>query len=400
MREDLTNEQDADNQPFIPQQHPPRAVYIHVPFCANRCFYCDFNTYITRDPQLVWDYLDALEIEMEAAVEHTPPGEVDTIFVGGGTPTYLTSEQMERFIGLVDRCFPHRSASFEFSMEANPGTVEPDKLKVMKDGGVNRISLGAQSFNDQLLKRLGRNHNATQTLRSLENIKNAGFDNLSIDLMFGLPEQTVELFAETLEKAFSLDLPHLSSYSLKVEENSRFFVLYQKDQLILPTEDEELAMYQMLMELAAKHGYQQYEISNFSVPGAESRHNMTYWRNEPYYGIGPGAHGYMAGIRHANIGPLISYLKLVKEKKLPRMSEHSVTIREAMEDFMIMGLRMMDGVKFEQFESMFGRDMREPFGREIERLAEQGLIIHDSVGIRLSPHGIPLGNEVFASFLS
>jgi oxygen-independent coproporphyrinogen-3 oxidase len=376
-----------------------QAVYIHIPFCTNKCYYCDFNSYVTKNPRLVWDYLDALDREMAETVRHVPPQEIKTIFVGGGTPTFLDAKQMAYFLETVARHFSNRSKDIEFTMEANPGTTDMEKLKVMREGGVNRISFGVQSFNDELLKRIGRIHDSEQVLRSLTNAKEAGFVNISIDLMFGLPDQTEKLFQETLDKAFALDLPHFSSYSLKVEENTLFHTLYEKDQLPLPTEDEEVAMYERLMEQMERRGYRQYEISNFARPGWESRHNMTYWRNEYYYGIGAGAHGYVNGTRHVNAGPLAQYMQLVQEKGLPRVEQFEVSPAEAMEDHMIMGLRMMRGVSESEFERRYKTTLKEQFGPVIDELTGLGLLAWSEDRIHLTKRGIPLGNEVFARFL-
>ncbi|MEZ2658841.1 radical SAM family heme chaperone HemW [Aneurinibacillus aneurinilyticus] len=376
-----------------------KAVYIHIPFCTNKCYYCDFNSYVTKNPQLVWDYLDVLNKEMEETVRYFPPEEIRTIFVGGGTPTFLDPKQMAYFLEMVHRHFPKRSADLEFTMEANPGTTDMEKLSIMREGGVNRISFGVQSFNDDLLKRIGRIHDSEQVLRSLENAKKTGFENISIDLIFGLPDQTVVHFQDTLDKAFGLELPHFSSYSLKVEENTLFHTLYEKDQLPLPTEDEEVIMYERLMEQMAKHGYRQYEISNFARPGFESRHNMTYWRNESYYGIGAGAHGYVNGERHVNAGPLAQYMQLTGEKGLPRVEQFIVSRAEQMEDHMIMGLRMMEGVSANDFRHRYGITLQEQFSPVIGELIALGLLAWSGERLHLTHRGIPLGNEVFARFL-
>jgi oxygen-independent coproporphyrinogen-3 oxidase len=376
-----------------------KSVYIHIPFCTNKCYYCDFNSYVTKNPQLVWDYLYALEKEMAETVQRFPAGEIRTIFVGGGTPTFLDAKQMVYFLETVARYFSNRSADIEFTMEANPGTTDVEKLKVMKQGGVNRISFGVQSFQDELLKRIGRIHDSRQVLESIANAKEVGFSNLSIDLIFGLPDQTVGSFRDTLQQAFALDLPHFSSYSLKVEENTLFHTLYEKDQLPLPTEEEEVAMYEILMEEMERHGYRQYEISNFARPGWESRHNMTYWRNEHYYGIGAGAHGYVNGERHVNAGPLTQYMQLVQEKGLPRIDQFTVTPLEQMEDHMMMGLRMMQGVSAKVFEERYHTTLEAQFGDVIDELVTLGLLEWNGERLRLTKRGIPLGNEVFARFL-
>ena len=267
------------------------------------------------------------------------------MFVVGGTPTVLTPPQMERFLASVRRLFP-LAPDAEFSMEANPGTTDPDKLAAMREGGVNRISFGVQSFDNALLERIGRIHDVDDVYRSLELARAAGFANLSIDLMFGLPGQTRETLADSVDRALKLELPHYSLYGLKVEENTLFHALYERNELPLPSEEEELDMYLYIMERLKAAGRRQYEISNFALPGFESRHNITYWRNEPYYGVGAGAHGYARRVRHVNIKGVQPYIDAAAAR-LPRLSEESIPEDEAMEDFMMVGLRMLGGVRDE-----------------------------------------------------
>ncbi|RXT14809.1 radical SAM family heme chaperone HemW [Ammoniphilus sp. CFH 90114] len=378
----------------------PQSVYIHIPFCTNKCYYCDFNSYVTENQQLIWDYLYALEREMEATIRINPPDQIKTIFVGGGTPTFLSYEQMQYFLTSVQKKIPNQAPDIEFTMEANPGTTDLDKLSIMRQGGVNRLSYGVQAFDDELLKRIGRIHDSAQVMTSIENAKLAGFNNISIDLIFGLPGQTPELFQRTLDQAFSLDLQHFSAYSLKVEENTRFHVLYERNQLILPSEEEEVLMYELVRKEMARHSYLQYEISNFSKPGFESRHNQTYWKNEEYYGMGAGAHGYVKGRRHVNAGPVQQYIQLVQEKELPRVEEFAVAPQEAMEEYMIMGLRLMAGVSESEFQARYGTSLDSVFGEEVKELINIGLLEKTEGRICLTEKGIPLGNEVFMRFLT
>jgi oxygen-independent coproporphyrinogen-3 oxidase len=283
-------------------------------------------------------------------------------------------------------------------MEANPGTTDRDKLALMRSLGVNRLSFGVQSFNNDLLKRLGRIHDVQDVYRSIDNALAVGFTNLSIDLMFGLPDQTEEIFRQTLEMAFQLPTAHFSAYSLKVEENTLFHTLYQKGQLPLPSEEAEWNMYMMLIEQMEKHGYRQYEISNFAKPGMESRHNKTYWLNDEYYGIGAGAHGYVNRQRHVNAGPLAVYLQMCKTG-LPRVEQFAVSDQEAMEDQMILGLRLRQGVELARFERRFGRTVEQEFGGIVQEEMAKGMLEEANGFLRLTKKGLPLGNEVFARFL-
>ncbi|KWX76933.1 radical SAM family heme chaperone HemW [Paenibacillus jilunlii] len=376
---------------------PPEAVYIHIPFCTNKCFYCDFNSYVLKD-QPVMDYLRALDREMELTVKHTPPGVIKTIFVGGGTPTVLKPDEMAYFLKSVRTHFPQWDENIEFSMEANPGTTDKDKLAVMKEGGVNRVSFGVQAFQNELLSGIGRIHNVDDVYRSLENARSVGLHNLSVDLMFGLPNQTVDMLRESIGKALELNLPHYSIYSLKVEENTLFHTLFNKNKLPLPSEEDELEMYLLLMSTMEAAGYGQYEISNFAKPGMESRHNITYWRNEDYYGLGAGAHGYVKRQRHMNIKGVNPYIE-ASHSGLPRLDTFQITEQEAMEDFMMVGLRMREGVSDQAFRAQFGKSLLDIFAGSLKKMLAAGLIEQDGDTYRLSKQGILFGNDVFGEFV-
>jgi putative oxygen-independent coproporphyrinogen III oxidase len=375
----------------------PKAVYIHIPFCTNKCHYCDFNSYVLKG-QPVMEYLDALEREMEHTVNLHLPAEVETIFVGGGTPTVLLPDQMEHFLKLVGTYFPMNHPNLEFTMEANPGTTDEDKLAVMKAGGVNRISFGVQSFNNELLASIGRIHNTDDVYRSIENAKKIGFANLSIDLMFGLPKQTVEIMQATLAEALALDLQHYSIYSLKVEENTLFHTLFHKNQLPLPSEEEEVEMFLLIMRTLKEAGYGQYEISNFAKPGYSSKHNSMYWRNQFYYGFGAGAHGYMNRYRHVNAKGIQEYIEASRQG-LPVIEHFEVSQKEAMEDFMMVGLRLLEGVRQADFVEQFGVTIESIFAAPLEKFLKLKLMEQTTEGYRLSEQGVLLGNEVFGAFL-
>jgi putative oxygen-independent coproporphyrinogen III oxidase len=375
----------------------PEAVYIHIPFCTNKCHYCDFNSYVLKG-QPVDEYLDALERELEETVNKAPPGVIRTVFVGGGTPTVLTPPQMERFLRSIRTYFPQLSSDYEFTLEANPGTTDLEKLQTMLEGGVNRLSFGVQSFDASLLHAIGRIHSVDDVYRSIENARTAGFSNLSIDLIFGLPNQTLEQMRDTLDRALALELPHHSIYSLKVEENTLFHTLYERGELPLPKEEDEVDMFRLIMDRMRSAGYEQYEISNFAKPGFHSKHNTVYWRNESYYGLGAGAHGYVHGSRHVNVKGIQPYIEAARVG-LPLLERFEVEPSEAMEDFMMVGLRLLQGVLRDDFYAQFGKPLEDVFGDPIERLLQQRLIERTQGGYRLSENGILLGNEVFGAFL-
>ncbi|OIK16612.1 coproporphyrinogen III oxidase [Bacillus sp. MUM 116] len=373
------------------------AAYLHIPFCEHICHYCDFNKVFLKG-QPVDDYLAALNKEMLLTLQQFPTKHVETIFVGGGTPTSLNEQQLYRFCENINQNLPKRE-NIEFTFEANPGDLSKGKLQILKDAGVNRISLGVQTFNNELLKKIGRVHQAKDVFHSVENAKKVGFENISIDLIFSLPTQTVEDLKETLEIAFSLDIPHYSAYSLIIEPKTVFYNLLKKGKLPTPGEDTEAAMYELMMEEMDKHGFKQYEISNFSKPGYESRHNLTYWNNDYYYGFGAGAHSYVNGVRRSNIGPLKKYIEQINIGKLPYFDEHPVSMAEQMEEEMFLGLRKTEGISISEFISKFEKNPLELFEEEIKDLThKKWLEIRDDY-IFLSKEGRFLGNEVFQSFL-
>jgi oxygen-independent coproporphyrinogen-3 oxidase len=327
-----------------------------------------------------------------------PPESLQTIYVGGGTPTIFDEKQLDQFMEILNRYFPKREEDFEMTMEANPGTLTMEKLNIMASGGVNRLSIGVQSFNDELLKQLGRNHSGKDSLHAIEMALKAGFNNISIDIMFGLPNQTLDQLKESLHMIREIPIQHLSAYNLKVEEQTLFHKWLQEERITLPPEDLELEMYDTLMEELSQMGLFQYEISNFAKPGRESKHNLAYWYNREYYGIGAGAHGYVCGVRHVNIAPIRPYIRATMEG-MPRAQTYIVTEQERMEEMMFLGLRLNAGVTYERFEKEWGKPMAMVYGREIEKLVDEGLLIADEQGIRLTPTGRMLSNEVFARFM-
>lgn len=374
-----------------------KSAYLHIPFCEQICHYCDFNKVLVKN-QPVDEYLQALEEEMRLSMRELPEKELQTIFVGGGTPTSLTEQQLYRLCESIDKHLP-KGKNLEYTFEANPGDLTAEKLQILKDAGVNRISLGVQTFNDELLKKIGRVHCADDAIRSIAAIKNAGFENISIDLIFSLPDQTIEDFKKSLRQAFALNLPHFSAYSLIIEPKTVFYNLIKKGKLQILGEDAEADMYVLLMEEMDKQGYKQYEISNFSRPGFESRHNLTYWRNEEYFGLGAGAHSYAGGYRRANIGTLKNYMGRIKNGRLPILEEHKVTKSEQMEEEMFLGLRLNSGISIANFTEKFAENPIALFAQQINTLLKNELLMIINDRISLTPKGRLLGNEVFQSFL-
>ncbi|MEH7109573.1 radical SAM family heme chaperone HemW [Bacillus sp. JJ1764] len=374
-----------------------KSAYLHIPFCEQICHYCDFNKVFLKG-QPVEEYLKTLEREMQLTLRKYPTNHLDTIFVGGGTPTSLNEQQLEQLCDSILRNLP-RSESLEFTFEVNPGDLSAQKLQILKEAGVNRISLGVQTFNDELLQKIGRIHRAKDVYQTIEKAKQVGFENISIDLIFSLPTQTSQDFKDSLTAAFSLDLPHYSAYSLIIEPKTVFYNLMKKGKLLTPGEDTEAQMYEMLMEEMEKHGYHQYEISNFSKKGYESKHNLTYWNNENYFGFGAGAHSYLGEVRRSNIGPIKKYMDTLLNSQLPVFETHKVSTGEQMEEEMFLGLRKAKGVSIQRFMEKFDRDPRVLFKKELADLVEKQWIKMTEDEIYLTKKGRLLGNEVFQSFL-
>ena len=376
-----------------------KSVYLHIPFCEQICHYCDFNKFFIKN-QPVMDYLQAMEKEMERTLEKYPSPDIQTIFVGGGTPTSLTIAQLDYFLTAIHKHFgAYTNGNTEFTLEANPSHLSKEKLSMLKEAGVNRLSFGVQVFDDELLQKIGRTHRVKDVFYTIALANELGFQNINADIIYSLPGQTIKSFKDTLDQAFSLEIQHFSGYSLQIEPKTVFYNLMRKGKLDLPTEEDEAEMYSMLMAEMASHGYNQYEISNFSKPGCESKHNLTYWNNDEYFGIGAGAHSYVEGVRRANAGPLNQYVSLISEKGFPYIEEHTVSEREKMEEEVFLGLRKIAGVSKDVFHRKIGLDIIEVFENEIKEQVNKGLLEETADSIKLTRKGLFLGNEVFQAFL-
>ncbi|MYL28976.1 oxygen-independent coproporphyrinogen III oxidase [Halobacillus halophilus] len=372
------------------------SAYIHIPFCQQICHYCDFTKFFYNE-RLADEYLEALEKEIHAYI----PGEkarVRTIFVGGGTPTAVNHKQLEKLLKMIDDHFDTASCE-EYTFEANPGDLDLEKVRLLKTYGVNRISLGVQVFDDEMLEKIGRVHKVKDVYTNIDRLVQAGLTNVSIDLMYALPGQTVEDFEKTVDEAVQFGLPHYSSYSLQIEPKTIFYQRYKKGKLTKAPEEDEAQMYELLQRKLAAAGAHQYEISNFALPGFESKHNLTYWNNEYYYGIGAGAHGYMPGKRTINIRPLPAYVKKAGEDGKPILHEEPITTKEEMEEEMFLGLRKTQGVSMERFYKKYQKPMDNVFGDALGTLKNRQLIQENNGFIQLTPRGRILGNEVFQEFL-
>lgn len=375
-----------------------RGMYIHIPFCHQICHYCDFNKVFFKN-QPVDAYIESIGQEL-AVMRHEGISfeGLETVFLGGGTPTSLSEQQLDRLLSIIHDYVDVPSLT-EFSTEANPDELTYGKLKVLKSGGLNRLSIGVQSFDADLLTKIGRTHSADDPVRVIADARKAGFENMSIDLIYGLPGQTIAQWQDTLKKASELDLPHYSGYSLIVEPKTVFYNLMNKGRLPLPGEDIESEMFAMLMDHMDKHGRKRYEISNFAVPGYESTHNLIYWENATYAGIGAGAHGYLNGQRYSNIGPIAKYMEKTAAGERPFQQTHVVTETEAMEEEMFLGLRKAKGVSYSLFQQKFGKSLEDVYGETLQSLVREGLVEQSDGRVKLTRIGVFRGNEVFQQFL-
>ncbi|KKW71648.1 radical SAM family heme chaperone HemW [Lactococcus cremoris] len=369
----------------------PNSAYFHIPFCSHICYYCDFAK-VLMTGQPVDAYIEAIIEEFKSLKIK----KLKTVYIGGGTPSVLSAQQLERLLTAIadqlDLDFLE-----EFTVEANPGDLSDDVIKVLAHSAVNRISLGVQTFNNTLLKKIGRTHNEAQVYDSIERLKRAGFENITIDLIYALPGQTMEMVKSDVDKFLALDLPHVALYSLILEDHTVFMNRQRRGLLRLPSEDKNADMYEYIMDILAQHGYQHYEVSNFGRPGFESKHNITYWDNEEYYGIGAGASGYLSGVRYKNYGPVHHYLKAAANDK--RVNEEVLSKKSQIEEEMFLGLRKKSGVLVEKFEAKFNCSFDKLYGEQITELIKQKLLYDDRERIHMTDKGFELGNNVFEKFL-
>jgi oxygen-independent coproporphyrinogen-3 oxidase len=327
------------------------------------------------------------------------PIEVDTIYFGGGTPSLLSPAQLETLINAVRSRFNVKSG-VEITMEMNPGTVTPETLASFRELGVNRASFGAQTFDDAELARLGRSHTAADTRRTFSQLRVAGFDNVSFDLIAGLPGQSLDGWKRNLDEAFGLRPEHLSFYLLEVHQGTPLAEHISRG--IQPKPDEELAteMYEAMLERAGEAGYEHYEISNLSLPGFESRHNTKYWTGTPYYGFGCSAHSYDGRFRRwANERDLVRYLEMIEKHRSPIVNETLLTEADRQAEAVFLGLRMMQGFSLQEHQRRFGRDLRATHENDLERFLEAGLVECSGDLLKLTRAGALLSNEVFAAFV-
>ena len=369
------------------------SLYIHIPFCKQRCFYCDFPTFAGKE-RFREDYVEALIKEIEDKCSNYL---IKTIFIGGGTPSYLEEKELEKLLIAVSKL--NLSDKLEYSIECNPGTVNEDKLKIMKKYGINRISFGLQSCNNQLLKKIGRIHTFKEFLENYNLARKIGFNNINIDLMYGLPNLTIQDWKDTLEKISELRPEHISAYSLIIEEGTAFYKLYEKDKLELPSEDDERVMDKLTKDILKSNGYHQYEISNFALPGKECEHNKVYWSLEEYIGVGSASSSYIDGYRLVNTSNINDYIKKINDNVSVVVDKYKNSFEDEMEEFVFMGLRMVSGIDLLKFKKKFGVDINSIYKEVIEKNIKDGLLVVEENKMFLTAKGMELSNSVMSDFI-
>lgn len=369
------------------------SLYIHIPFCKQRCFYCDFPTFSGKE-RFRKDYIEALVKEIEEKCSNYL---IKTIFIGGGTPSYLEENELEKLLRAVFKL--NLSDKLEYSMECNPGTVNEEKLRIMKKYGVNRISFGLQSCNDNLLKTIGRIHTFEEFLENYNLARKVGFNNINVDLMYGLPNLTIEDWKNTLERICDLKPEHISAYSLIIEEGTAFYNLYEKNILKLPSEDDERVMDKLTKEILKANGYHQYEISNFALEGKECEHNKVYWSLKEYIGVGSASSSYIDGSRFSNTTDISDYIEKINNNVSVVIDKYENSIEDEMEEFVFMGLRMISGIDLLRFKKKFGIDINSIYKEVIEKNIKDGLLVINEDKMFLTAKGMELSNSVMSDFI-
>ena len=373
-------------------------LYVHLPFCRSKCPYCDFNSYPLPEKQIIKNYIHALYEEIDIYSKKLKNVLLKSIYFGGGTPTVFSGFEINNLLNYCKSNFKIDNA-IEITIEANPGTINRKKIEILFQSGINRISLGGQSFNDRILKRIGRIHSSEDIIRSYFQAREAGFCNINLDIIYALPDQSLKDLKTTLLKAVDLRPEHISIYGLTISPGTKFYLDAQKNLLNLPSEDIEFEMFRWAINYLKKNDYEHYEISNFALPRKRSVHNQIYWNNLPYLGIGAGAFSYINGYRYGNIKKPAEYIRRLSKGKLPIEQGERLSLKKKMSETIILWLRTRDGVNYEKFHQRFKTNLHQLFGLQIEELKKSKLIEEDTYSFRLSEKGIFLANKVFEEFI-
>ena len=374
-------------------------IYIHIPFCISKCPYCSFTSF-TAEKIPEKEYLNAIVKEIETRYREIDLPDIGTVYFGGGTPSLISPGGISSILPALAGKF--RLTNPEITIEANPGTVDLDKLRGYRNAGVNRISIGIQSFNDRLLLNLGRSHTSKEALDAFESARTAGFDNIGIDLIHSVGGESLRDWKDDLKEAVSLHPEHISAYNLTIEEGTPFHHSQEKGLLVLPAEEEQTDMLLAAIEILGAAGYEHYEVSNYALPGFRSRHNQVYWKGGDYFGFGVSAHSYYRkgwGVRMANSKDLTDYLNRINKNGTAVVEEEILTKEMAMGEAVFLGLRMMEGINVKDFENRFGIKIEEAYRGAIDDLTTGDFLIHANDHLKLTRKGLLFYNDVALRFI-
>lgn len=373
-------------------------IYVHVPFCKQKCNYCDFYS-IKWNDEFEENYINAVLNEIKS-YEVKLKGEyiVDSIFIGGGTPTIIKPENIRKILETI-KGFVQIDLQCEISMEANPNTLTLENLKAYKDMGINRLSIGIQSLNDEILKKIGRIHNSTEAIEAIDRAKKMGFRNINADVMFNIPGQTLSDIQDTLHKIIEKGVKHISFYSLKLEEGTPMFVMEENKKIIMPDEELERTMYYTGRNVMEENNLFQYEISNFAIKGYECRHNLRYWNQEEYIGIGPSAHSFLNNIRYSNPSDLKFYCEKAKTDSFERVIQEELSEDDLMFEYIMLKFRLTEGFDINEFNQKFKADFNEMYKLQIKYLLKYDLVELINDNIRLTKKGMDVSNAVIEEFM-
>ena len=387
-------------------------LYIHIPFCKKKCEYCDFKSYAGQEA-LIDEYIKWLNYEIELVGKSNQAdyengldklAVVNTIYIGGGTPSFIEEKHIKEILDAIKKnyVFPiNLEEKVEVTIEVNPGTVNEEKLKTYKASGINRLSIGLQETHNGILKNIGRIHTYQDFLETYQTARKVGFDNINVDLMLALPGQSIEDLSESVDRIIKLNPEHISVYSLIIEEGTPFYKKYMNNELKLPEDEIERKMYWLVKKRLEEAGYKHYEISNFAKPGYESKHNLACWNQEEYIGLGVSAHSYTNNLRYSNIDNIPTYVQNLKSGKdyLNLVVHEKQTKESKMKEFIMLGLRKIDGVYIQNFKEKFGENPIYLYRKEFEKLVQEELLEIDGDVIRLTNKGLDLANLVWEEFV-
>ena len=374
------------------------SIYIHIPFCYSKCYYCDFNS--TTAKLDVGKYIKYLKKEIDLYSETLNKYKLKTIFFGGGTPSFIDEKYIEEILEHIYKKVD-TSELVEITIESNPKTLSRKKLDTYKRAGINRISLGVQTLDDELLKVIGRSHTSEDFYQTYKIVKESGFENISVDIMFNLPGQKISDLISTLEKVADLDVDHISLYSLGIEEGTPFYEMESRGELELSSEEIEREMYHLSINYLKDKGYHQYEISNFAKVGQECLHNLTYWKLKPYIGLGLSAHSNIDSRRYGNVDNFNKYFELIESCKLPIDidTEEFIDKETEIAEYIMLVLRLNKGIDKIEFKNRYGMDVQDAFKGKLEKFKDDGLIYEDKISLRLTEKGLDICNLIFVEVL-